>query len=146
MAHYCVQILKPSKLWLNFSNLCKSTLHLMKPTTNMWSMASQNPNPKSWSPLEFSRALTCRNKLWKIPMRHLRFMTFRSSSSYTRRHDSLLVHRSTWPKNLVVNRYCTRLHAPPGFLTSPSRTLLDDVITPRQQPRKHVYVSPSPCH
>ena len=76
----------------------------------------------------------------------------RLSSWYTRRPEGLHVHRSTWPENLAVIRRCTRLNAPPGFQASPSRagglstrlpraeTLLltshDDVITPRQQPRK----------
>ena len=27
---------------------------------------------------------------------------------HMRRHDGLLVHRSTWPENLVVNRFCMR--------------------------------------
>ena len=39
---------------------------------------------------------------------------------HTRRHDGLLIHRSTWLENLVVNRCCTRLHAP-GFLIYPPR-------------------------
>ena len=48
--------------------------------------------------------------------RHLRFLTSRPSSWYTRRPDGLFVHRSTWPENLVAIRHRTRLHAPPGFL------------------------------
>ena len=88
----------------------------------------------------------------KSTTRHLRFLTSRSSSWSTRRPDGLVVHRSTWPENLVVIRRRTRLHEPPGFPASPSRaggfsirlpraetlllTSLDDVITPRQQPRK----------
>ena len=47
----------------------------------------------------------------------LRFLTSRSSSWSTRRPDGLVVHRSTWPENLVV----MTSHAPPGFLASPSR-------------------------
>ena len=97
--------------------------------------------------------------LEKSTTRRLRFLTSRSSSWYTCRPDGLVVHRSTWPENLVVIRRHTRLHAPPGFLASPScvgglsthlpraETLLltssDDVITPRQQPCKHVHVSKS---
>ena len=38
---------------------------------------------------------------------------FRSCSWYTRRHDGLLVHRSTEPEILGLNRAHTRLHAPP---------------------------------
>ena len=88
----------------------------------------------------------------KSTTRRLRFLTSRSSSWSTRRPDGLIVHRSTWLENLVVIRRRTRPHAPPGFPASPScagglstrlpraETLLltspDDVITPRQQPRK----------
>ena len=48
--------------------------------------------------------------------RHLRFLTSRPSSWYTRHPDYLLVHQCTWPENLVVIRRRTRLHVPPGFL------------------------------
>ena len=81
----------------------------------------------------------------KSSTRRLRFLTSRSSSWSTHHSDGLVVHRSTWPENLVVIRRHTRhlglrhlLHAPMDFaraetllLTSP-----DDVITPHQQPRK----------
>ena len=96
-------------------------------------------------------------------MRRLRFLTSRSSYWYTRRPEGLLVHRSTEPEIPTLIRPYTCPHAPLGFLASPSRagglstrlpraeiccwchlTSSDDVITPRQQPRKHVHVSPSP--
>ena len=57
----------------------------------------------------------------KSTMHRLRFLTSRSSSWSTYRPDGLVVHRSTWPENLVVIRRRTRLHVPPGFLASPSR-------------------------
>ena len=53
--------------------------------------------------------------------RRLKFLTSRSSSWYTRRPEGLIVHRSTWPENLVVIQRRTRLHVPPGFPASPSR-------------------------
>ena len=84
--------------------------------------------------------------------RRLRFLTSKLSSWSTHRPDGLVDHRSTSLENLVVIRRRTRPHAPPGFPASPSRagglstrlpraeTLLlkshDDVISPRQQPRK----------
>ena len=53
--------------------------------------------------------------------RCLKFLTSRSSSWYTRRPEGLVVHRSTWPENLVVIRRRTHRHVPPGFPASPSR-------------------------
>ena len=66
------------------------------------------------------------------------------------------------PRSPTVNLAHMRLHAQPGFLASPSRagehlrssnapknpcwchlTSSNDVIIPRQQPRKHVHVNPS---
>ena len=52
----------PSNLCLSLSNLCKSRIHLMKPTTQMCSTAFCNQNPGSWSPQEFAHATTCRPK------------------------------------------------------------------------------------
>ena len=57
----------------------------------------------------------------KSTTRRLKFLTSKSSSWSMRRLDGLVVHRSTWLENLVVIRRRTRLHAPPGFLASPSR-------------------------
>ena len=159
MAHCCVQILKPSKLWLKFSDLCKSTLHLTKPTTNTWSTASLDPNLGSWSPPELSRASTRWNKLWKIPMCRLRFMAFKSSSWYTRHHYGPPHPPFYRTRDSGIH---STLHAPPraflvsGFSSTRRRTshalatgrnlllMSSDVITPRQQPRKHVHVNPSP--
>ena len=57
----------------------------------------------------------------KSPTRRLKFLTSRSSYWYTRRPNGLVVHRFTWPENLVVIRLCTHLHVPPGFLAAPPR-------------------------
>ena len=99
------------------------------------------------------------NGSWNSYTRRCRFSTPRLDLSQTRHQEGLVVHRSTWPENLVIIRRRTRLHAPPGFLASPSRvgglstclpraeTLLltspDDVINTRQPPRKHVHISKS---
>ena len=98
------------------------------------------------------------NGSWNSHTCRRRFSTPRLDLSHTCRQEGLVVHRSIWPENLVVIRRGTRLHASLGFLASPSRagglstrlprveTLLltsSDVITPRQQPHKHVYVSKS---
>ena len=99
------------------------------------------------------------NGSWNSHTRRCRFSTPRLDLSQTRHQEGLVVHRSTWPENLVIIRRRTRLHAPPRFLASPSRvgglstclprveTLLltspDDVINTRQPPRKHVHISKS---
>ena len=67
----------------------------------------------------------------KSPLCCLKFLTSRSSSWYTRCLDGFVVHRSTWPKNLVVIRRCTRRHAPPGFLAAPPRADEHCMLLPR---------------
>ena len=81
---------------------------------------------------------------------------------HTRRHDFLLDLRSTKPEIPALIRPNTRPYASLGFLASSSRagglstrltraelccwchlTSPDDVINPRQPPRKHVHVSKS---
>ena len=75
--------------------------------------------------LDFQRQLhspSCAdNGSWNSHKRRRRFSTPSLDLSHTRRQDSLVVHQFTWPENLVVNRCCTRLQVPPGFLTSPPR-------------------------
>ena len=61
------------------------------------------------------------NGSWNSHTRRRRFSTPRLDLSHTRHQEGLVVHRSTWPENLVVIRRGTRLHPPPGFLASPSR-------------------------
>ena len=61
------------------------------------------------------------NGSWNSHTRRRKFSTPNLDLSHTRRQDGLVVHRSTWPENLVVIRRCTRYHAPPGFLVASSR-------------------------
>ena len=145
----------PSNLCLSLSDLFTSSLYLSKPTPQTCSSASREENLEIRSTESYPRAVVSPEK---STTRRLRFLTSRSSSWYTRRPDGLVVHRSTWLENLVVIQRLTRFHAPPGSLASPSRagglstrlpcaetlllTSFDDVITPRQQPHKHVHVSP----
>ena len=79
----------------------------------------------------------------KSTTRHLRFLTSRSSSWSTRRPDGLVVHRSTWPENLVVIRRGTRPHAPPGFPASPSRAGGLSTRLPRVEDRKSTRLNSS---
>ena len=98
-----------------------------------------------------------------LPTHRHNFLMCSSSIGHTRPPIGHVDHRSAYRRNMAFNRCYTRLHTPPGFLTSPSltgehRTLLpraknycwchltlpDDVITPRQQPCKHLHINPSP--
>ena len=121
----------PSNSCLSLSDLRKFKPRLTKPTPQTCSKISRDQNPEIRSPKSLPRASTRRRSLRKIPTRRLRFITFRSSSWYTRHHEGLLVHRSTWPENLVVIRRCTRHHAPPGFLVAPSRAGEQCTLLPR---------------
>ena len=153
----------PSNPCLSLSNLCTTSLLLMKPTRQTWSMAYRDQNPGTRPPMASTRATMHEQRLLDSHTRRRRFSTPKQDRSHTRRLYGLVVHRSTWLENLVVIRRRTRLHVPLGFLESTSRagglstrlpraeiccwchlTSPDDVITPRQQPRKHVHVSPSP--
>ena len=78
--------------------------------------------PKPRNPTSNSISPPCANNgSWNSHTRRRRFSTPSLDLSHTRRQDSLVVHQFTWPENLVVNRCCTRLQVPPGFLTSPPR-------------------------
>ena len=121
----------PCNPCLSLSDLHKSKPRLTKPTPQTCSKISRDQNPEIRSPKAFPHASTRRRRLRKIPTRHLRFITFRSSSWYMRHHQGLLVHRSSWPENLVVIRHCTRHHAPPGFLVAPSRGGEQYTLLPR---------------
>ena len=121
----------PSNPCLSLSDLRKSKPRLTKPTPQTCSKISRDQNPEIRSPKALPRASTRSRSFRKIPTRRLRFITFRSSSWYTRHHEGLLVHRSTWPENLVVIRRCTRHHAPPGFLVAPSRAGEQCTLLPR---------------
>ena len=108
----------PSNLCLSLSDLCTSSLYLSKSTTQTCSSAFREENPEIRSTESYPRAAVSPEK---STTRRLRFLTSRSSSWYTHRPNGLVIHRSTWPENLVVIRRCTRLHAPPGSMASPSR-------------------------
>ena len=103
---------------LSLSDLCTSSLRLSKPTPQTCSSASREEIPEIRSTESQPRVAVSSGK---STTRHLRFLTSRSSSWYTCHPYSLVVHRSTWLENLVVIRCCTRHHASPGFLASPSR-------------------------
>ena len=61
------------------------------------------------------------NDSWNSHTCYHRFLTPNLDLIHTCHQDGLVVHRSIWPENLVVDRCCTCLHAPPGFLTSHPR-------------------------
>ena len=131
MAHYCVQILKPSKPWLNLLDLCKSKLCLTKPKPQTCSrpLATKTQEPDLQRQPHAPPRMD--NGSWNSHTRRHRFSTPSLDLSHTRHQDSLAVHRSTWPENLVVIRRCTCHHAPPGFLASPPRTGEHCTLLPR---------------
>ena len=83
------------------------------------------------------------NGSWNSHTRCWRFLTPSLDLSHTCRQDGLVVHRSTWPENLVIIRTHMRQHAPPGYLShhhapvTPSYAeelllMSSDVTAPRQ--------------
>ena len=165
MAHYCVQILKPSKPWLNLSNLCTTSLRLMKPTRQTCSTAYRDQNPGTRPPKAAARATTHGQRLLELSHAPPQILDsqLRSQSHMPQRrpcrppiylawesggHTTLHAPpRTTWVSGFSSTHWWT-LHAPATrryyfwcHLTSP-----DGIITPRQQPCKHIHISPSPRH
>ena len=108
----------PSNLCLSLSDLCTSSLRLLKPTPQTCSLASREENPEIRSTESKPRAA---DSFEKSLTRRLRFLTSRSSSWYTRRPEGLHVHRSSEPETPALIRPYTRPHTPLGFLASSSR-------------------------
>ena len=67
MAHCCVQILKPNPC-LSLSNLCTSSLHLMKPTRQTCSTAYRDQNPGTRPLMAAAHAITRRQ--WLLEFLH----------------------------------------------------------------------------
>ena len=103
---------------LSLSNLRITSLCLMKPTRQICSTAYRDQNPGTRPPTAAACATTRGQRLLELSHAR-RFSTPSLDLSHTRRQDGLVVHRSTWPENLVVIRRCTCHHAPLGFLASP---------------------------
>ena len=104
----------PSNLCISLSDMCISSLRLMKPTRHKCSTAYREQNPGIRPPTAAARATTRDQWLLKLTRRR-RFSTPNSDHSHTRHQDGLVVPRSTWPENLVIIRGYTRQHAPPAF-------------------------------
>ena len=121
MAHCCVQILKPKQSVPLPIKSVHNKPSPDEPTRQTCSTAYRDQNPGTRPPTAAACATTRGQRLLELSHAR-RFSTPSLDLSHTRRQDGLVVHRSTWPENLVVNRCCTRLHTPPGFLTSPPRT------------------------
>ena len=154
MALCCVKIQQPS-------NPCTSSLCLMKLTRQTCSTAYRDQSPRIRPSTAAACATTRGQRLLELSYAPPRFSTPSSDLSHTRRHDGLLVHRSTWPENLAVIRRYTLPHASSGYPSrhhAPVHTTTrllrveefmlmssGDVITPSQQPCKHLHISPSPC-
>ena len=148
----------PSNLCLSLSNLCTTSLRLMKPTRQTCSTAYRDQNPGTWPPMAAARRWRHRMTLYDIS----------SSVSARGRRVQCLSARGGEARNpggawwRVQRRMTTRFSGQVHWWTTrPSwrrvwlRSKLGvenlrrcvwelEVITPRQQPRKHVHISPSP--
>ena len=104
-------------LFRSLSDLCTSSLRLMKPTRQMCSKAYRDQNPGIRPPTEAARAIT--HGQWLLEPSHAprRFSPPSSDLSYTRRQDGLVVPRYTWLEKLVIIRRDTRQNALPGYLS-----------------------------
>ena len=127
----------------HLTDLCKSSLHLKKPTTQACSAVSRKENPEIRSPEAVPRASVVSEK---TPTRRLRFPDFHIVFVHTRRHDGLVDHQFAYWRNMAFNWCCTRLHAPPGFLASPPRagehcTLLPSVDSAADVIWRHMMTS-----
>ena len=115
MAHCCVQILKPKQsvpLPIRSAQI-EASLDEANTTDVLPCISLPKPrNPTSNSSRTRHHAWTMAHR---THTRRRRFSTPRLDLSYTRRQYGLVVHRSTWPENLVVIWRCTRHHAPLGF-------------------------------
>ena len=137
------------------SNLCTTSLHLMKPTKQTCSTTYHDQNLGTWPPTAAARAITREQRLLELSHAPPQIL-----DSQLRSQSHALPRRPCRPPIYLAweSGGHTKLHASPGFLASPSRanehrmllpraeTLLlmsSDVITPCQQPRKHVHISKS---
>ena len=121
MAHCCVQFLKPKQsvsLPIRFVHIKLSPVKI--DTTDV---LLSLPRGKPRNTVNWELATRCHTSQLALENYHAppQIPDFQIVFVHTRRHDGLLVHRFTWPENLVVKHCRTRLHAPPGFLTSPPR-------------------------
>ena len=103
----------------------------MKPTRQTCSTAYRDQNLGTRPPTAAAHTTTCGQRLMDSHTRRHRFSTPRLDLSHTCRQDGLIVHRSTWPENMVAIRRHTRHHAPPGFLAAPPHAGEHCMLLPR---------------
>ena len=116
MAHCCVQILKPSKSWLNLSNLCTTSLRLMKPTRETCFTAYRDQNPRTQPPMTATRATTRGQWLLELSQAPPQIL-----DSQPRSQSHALPRRPCRPPIYLTweSGGHTTLHAPPGFMAAP---------------------------
>ena len=125
MALCCVKIQQPSNLCLFLSDLCTSSLCLMKLTRQTHSTAYRDQTQESDLQRQPNAPPRMNNSSWNYHTHRRRFSTPSSDLSHMRRQDGLVIPRSTWIENMVilqtythrrvfVSSPCagTRLHAP----------------------------------
>ena len=109
----------PSNLCLSLSDMCISSLRLMKPTRHKCSTAYREQNPGIRPPMAAAHATTHDQWLQENShTRHRRFSTHSLDLRHMRRQDDLVVPRFTWPENLVIIRTHTRR---PGICLATTR-------------------------
>ena len=128
MAHCCVQILKPSKSWLNLSNLCTTSLRLMKPIRETCFTAYRDQNPGTRPPTAAACATTRRQRLLELshtPLQILDSQPRSQSHASPRRPYRPLIYLA-WESGGH-----TTLHTPLGFLAAPPRASEHCTLLPR---------------
>ena len=153
MALCCVKIQQPSNLCLSLSDLCTSSLCLMKLTRQTRSTAYRDQSPGIRPPTAAARATTREQRLLELSHAPPKILNSKLGSQ-----PHAPPKRPYCPSIYLAWEYgdLTNLHAPLGIClitmcrNSPSRTeeqmLMSsgDIVTPRQQPCKHLHISLSP--
>lgn len=110
----CPTSIKLSKPVTHLSNLCKSSLRLMKLTIQMCSTASHDQNPGTPSPWESAWASTCGKRLQRRSHTPPLDLIRRSSLRHAHCLVGIVVHQSA---NLWNPHAPRQIHAPLGYYT-----------------------------
>ena len=160
MALCCVKIQQPSNLCLSLSDLCTSSLYLMKLTRQTHSTTYHDQSPGIRPPTAAARATTRGQRLLELSHAPPKILDFQLGSQphalprWPCRPPIYLAWESGDLTNLHVPTraagYMSRHHAPELAFTRLPRTeeqmLMSsgDIVTPRLQPCKHLHISPNP--
>ena len=160
MALCCVKIQQPSNLCLSLSDLCTSSLCLMKLTRQTRSTTYHDQSPGIRPPTAAARATTRGQRLLELSHAPPKILDFQLGSQphapprWPCRPSIYLAWESSDLMNLHAPTraagYMSHHHAPELAFTrlphAEEQMLMSsgDIVTPRQQPCKHLHISPSP--